>query len=160
MVLQLLTSQKQEDHSFTPFEVMFANAFQLFLWPAVRGLPPEMKMCDLFVERLQIALIPLLTIIAPSPETAEAVKGDTAVSDSINSNIDSMPSTITLLNPPSPDSLPAPVHSLDYPIIWGLFLGTIMSSVGGRPQYEWYKERLRWMITVRNAHILDRKSVV
>ena len=39
-----------------------------------------------------------------------------------------------------------------------------MSSVGGRPQYEWYKERLRWMITVRNAHIFrtpeDLKQVL
>lgn len=153
MVLQLLTSQEQKGHSFTPFEVMFSNAFQLFLWPAVRGLPPEMKMCDLFVERLQKALIPLLRDIQPSAVSKTTANKDTTIAGPSNTSTDDTQFTTTLLNESSIATSLVPVHHLDYPIIWGLFLGTIMSSVAGRPQHTWYKQRLRWMTTVRNAHV-------
>ncbi|KAH7130624.1 hypothetical protein B0J11DRAFT_504390 [Dendryphion nanum] len=168
MILQLLAAQEQEGHSFTPFEIMFSNACQLFLWPAVRGLPPEMKMCDLFVERLQKAVIPLLISIRGVPLSLGSTKANISPVDPFY-----VTSDLTLAHasynpivggPSSPPTLLLPVGPLDYPIIWALYLGTLMTTVGERPQYGWFKEQLVWMTLKRNAHVFrtseDLKNVL
>ncbi|KAH7108765.1 hypothetical protein B0J11DRAFT_545700 [Dendryphion nanum] len=125
MILQLLSAQKVQDHGFSPIECVFTEACQLFLWSAIRGLPFEMRMFDIFVRRLQEALKPVIC----------RNKSNGAWED-------------------HPALLRQPRISLEFVFTWALVLGTLLSSVGPRSQYAWFKEQLVQQIFVKNTHII------
>ncbi|KAF2018983.1 hypothetical protein BU24DRAFT_405705 [Aaosphaeria arxii CBS 175.79] len=159
-ILQLLSQQKERhDHGFTNTEVVLTEAFQCFLWPALRCLPCEMKLCDLFVTRLKTALITLLDELdlpvdsdidqaGQSPYLATSSSTPSVLSESSGTS-DSDLGTLPILKI---------YHPTDSLVIWALFIGTLVSSVGGRPEHDWYKDRLLRHILVRNARFIRSKD--
>lgn len=101
-----------------------------------------MKMCDLFIERLKKALLPLLEdsqhpVAETPPSTAASVPEPT----------DAKQGSTTPENPPLVPNKP---KSLDSVFEWVFFLGTLVSSVGPRPEYSWFREQLLHQLFVKN----------
>ncbi|KAH7108841.1 hypothetical protein B0J11DRAFT_573855 [Dendryphion nanum] len=134
MILRLLSVQEGGSRMVLPVEVMFLEACQLFLWSAIRGLPLEMKMYDLFVHRLQKAVMLVL----------HSINDPTLLS--IGQSMDAVQGSSTILKQPR--------NNLYFVLIWALVLGTLVSGVGSRHQHAWFEEQLLQQILVKNAHIV------
>ncbi|CAI6239592.1 unnamed protein product [Periconia digitata] len=131
ILLQMLSSQSTPDHTFSPVDVMLTEACQLFIWLGPRDLPYEMKLCNRFVLHLKDALVQVLRS-ADSPEATTMNSTTTPVGQSL----------------PTPGIVSAsyairPLRARQNAILWALYLGTITSGVGPRPEYEWYSRNFR-----------------
>ncbi|KAF1996873.1 hypothetical protein P154DRAFT_305058 [Amniculicola lignicola CBS 123094] len=175
-LLQVLALQQEPVHHFSAFEVVWSEACQMFLWTASRQLPPEMKMCDLFVERLQRALVPLLVkeeAIEPqwpirleeipdmSPDSGPSLTEETTPASTLPEETEPLGSTGDSIYPPD-QCLKTEQHSTkhDLALIWPLFLGAVVSGVGSRPEHVWFKEhfqeQMRKIGTIHDSRDLRR----
>jgi hypothetical protein len=80
-LLQILEAHKNE-HNLSPLEYLLAESFQLYYAIGPRANPPQMRLLDLLVARVQAALVPFLGPDLPCLPTSHGVY-DEPTSDAI-----------------------------------------------------------------------------
>jgi hypothetical protein len=124
-LLQILHTHKATGN-LSDMENLLAHTFQLYFETGPRGLPPEGKLCGLFLSRIIEALLPLLI------ETE---------SEDIQNTLGLRPG-----NSVTENHLPRALdysQSMDNVLTWSLSLATIAAAAQKRPDLPWLKRHLR-----------------
>ncbi|KAH7385649.1 hypothetical protein BKA66DRAFT_511484 [Pyrenochaeta sp. MPI-SDFR-AT-0127] len=134
-ILEVLSAQKEIAHSFTEVEVLLAETFQIYFWVGPRTLPPQTRLCELLIPRLMRALLPLLLETVPDI-TYEIMPATAALAtEQTRSMLASIAGcTPSLIHERSTETNNA--------ITWSLMIGTVVSSVLGRPEQLWFRDHL------------------
>jgi hypothetical protein len=141
-LLAMVARQGMKDHEYSDLEVVITEVCYLFLMIGPRGLPPQVKMCDMNSAWLKRAILRLLDRAGSTQATD--VHSLSCSPSAPKSNDDSQ------LLPKLNDRHQNPNRSGDFgnAIIWGLYFGRIVAGVGPRPEYSWFKERFNSQLKI------------
>lgn len=145
-LLRILAAQKLPDHGFTDVEILLAEAFQLYYWTGTRGLPPQTRLCELFISRVMKALLPLLLEASSDlpfvtgPRMAAAAEKK---SDSTPTKAEAQDHFYHFLR-----------HSreVNNAITWALALGTLITAPLLAPEHHWFRDHFQLQLRAMALH--------
>lgn len=145
-ILRVLAAQKESGHSFTEAEVLLAESFQLYFYTGPRDLPPQTRLCELFISRVMKALLPLQ--LEASSELLHAAAPTIAIfMDARNHKLNTMPEAVDhfyrFLRHP---------RKVNNVITWALALGTLITAPLLAPEHSWFKQHFRLQLRAMALH--------
>ncbi|KAF2739966.1 hypothetical protein EJ04DRAFT_572689 [Polyplosphaeria fusca] len=129
-LLQVLDAQRSTPALFSPVQICLTEACQLYMWTAVRCLPPILRLCDLLITRLKASIC---TLLAQSRNSTPGSADDGAAEAG------------------------AQPGAYAYLITWSLFVGAAIASCGPRPEYGWFKEEFWVQMGMHEEGVGDRE---
>lgn len=132
-ILRTLAAQKQPEHGFSEVEILLTETFQLYFWTGTRTLPPQTRLCELFISRVMKALLPLL-LEASTELSFETGPRMASVVEAQNNNVQMKPEAkehlYRFLRHP---------REVNNAITWALALGTCVTAPLLAPEHLWFK---------------------
>lgn len=144
-LLRILAAQKLPDHGFTDVEILLAEAFQLYYWTGTRGLPPQTRLCELFISRVMKALLPLLLEasselpFATGPRMAAAAEKN----NSIQTKAEDEDHFCRFMRH---------TREVNNAITWALALGTLITAPLLAPEHHWFKDHFQLQLRAMALH--------
>lgn len=140
-LLGILAAQKLPNHGFTDVEVLLAEAFQLYYWMANRGLPPQTRLCELFISRIMKALLPLL--LEASTEPSYSAKQAEYKHEGFQIEPDAKDHFYRFLRH---------TREVNNAITWALALGTLVTAPLLAPEHHWFKDHFQLQLRAMALH--------
>ena len=145
-LLRILSTQKEPEHGLSEVEVLLAEAFQLYFWTGTRGLPPQTRLCELFISRVMKALLPLL-LEASTELSFETGPRMAASMEAKNNNIPMLPEAKDHFYRFLRHS-----RGTNNAITWALALGTLVTAPLLAPEHCWFKDHFRLQLRAMSLH--------
>ena len=147
-LLRLLAAQKLPDHGFTDVETLLAETFQLYYWTGTRGLPPQTRLCELFISRVMKALLPLLLeanselpfVTGPRMAAAAEEKNN---NKSTQTKVEAEDHYYRFLRN---------TREVNNAITWALALGTLITAPLLAPEHHWFKDHFQLQLRAMALH--------
>ncbi|KZM24449.1 uncharacterized protein EKO05_0001519 [Ascochyta rabiei] len=136
-LLRILAAQKQPEHGFSDIEVLLAEAFQLYFWTGIRGLPPQTRLCELLISRVMKALLPLLLEASTELSFETGPRLAASIEAKLNNNPHLMEAKdyfYRFLRHP---------REVNNAITWALALGTLVTAPLLAPEHSWFKHHFQ-----------------
>jgi hypothetical protein len=145
-LLRILAAQKLPDHRFTDVEILLAETFQLYYWTGTRGLPPQTRLCELFISRVMKALLPLLLeasselpfVTGPRMAAAAEMRND-----STQTKAEAEDHFYRFLRH---------TREVNNAITWALALGTLITAPLLAPEHHWFKDHFQLQLRAMALH--------
>lgn len=146
LLLKVLAAQKLPDHGFTDVEILLAETFQLYFWTGTRGLPPQTRLCELFISRVMKALLPLMLeassdlLFVTGPRMAAAAEKN---KDSTQTKEQTEDRFYRFLRH---------TREANNIITWALALGTLITAPLLAPEHHWFKDHFQLQLRAMALH--------
>jgi hypothetical protein len=150
-LLRILAAQKLPDHGFTDVEILLAETFQLYYWTGTRGLPPQTRLCELFISRVMKALLPLLLeassewpfVTGPRMAAAAEKKKNNNNNNSTQTKVEAEDHFYRFLRN---------TREVNNAITWALALGTLITAPLLAPEHHWFKVHFQLQLRAMALH--------